>query len=112
MPAPTVVRLDDRPEQTYPLHADLRVREVLGSAVGVETGVSMYVARLAPGQGVAVTEHNVDETVYLASGSARLPDGTVLGAGTCVFLPAGTPHGLTNPGPDTLELILLLHARR
>jgi mannose-6-phosphate isomerase-like protein (cupin superfamily) len=112
MPAPTVVRLEDRPEQTYPLHSDLRVREALGPSVGVEAGVSMYVARVAPGQGVAVTQHDVDETVYLAAGSARLPDGTVLGAGTCVFLPAGTPHGLTNPGPGTLELVLLIHARR
>jgi mannose-6-phosphate isomerase-like protein (cupin superfamily) len=111
MPAPTVVRVQDQPEQTYPLHADLKVREVLGRGTGTDAGVAMYVARVAPGEGIGVVQHDVDETVYIAAGTARLPDGTELGAGTCVHLPAGTPHGLTNPGPEPLELALLIHGR-
>ena len=110
MPGPTITTLADAPEKTYPLHGDLRVRELLsGSVAG---GTSLYRASVRPGEGVEVTTHDVDETVYIAAGSARLPDGTVLGEGTCVHLPAGTPHGLTNPGPATLELELLIHPKR
>jgi mannose-6-phosphate isomerase-like protein (cupin superfamily) len=109
---PTIVRFEDRPEQVYPLHTDLRARELLGPGVGTGNDVTLFVARVAPGDGVAVTQHDVDETVYVAGGTAQLPDGTRLEAGTCVHLPAGTPHGLTNPGPGTLELELLIHGGR
>jgi mannose-6-phosphate isomerase-like protein (cupin superfamily) len=85
---------------------------VLGSGTGTGGGVAVYVAHVPPGAGVAVTQHDVDETVHIAAGTARLPDGTDLGAGTWVHLPAGTPHGLTNPGPGTLRLELLIHAPR
>ena len=110
MPAPTVTTLADAPEQTYPLHADLRVRQLLSESVG--GGSSFYRASVRAGEGVEVATHDVDETVYIAAGAAQLPDGTVLHEGTCVHLPAGTPHGLTNPGPATLELELLIHPKR
>jgi mannose-6-phosphate isomerase-like protein (cupin superfamily) len=72
----------------------------------------MYRGRISPGDAAAVASHaDADETIYVISGTGRLPDGTEVGPGTCIHLPAGTPHGVSNPGPDPLEVVAIVHPR-
>ena len=69
--------------------------------------LSVLFERCAPGDRIPLHTHPTDEVVVIDDGRAEYVLGgetSKLGKGAVVFIPAGTPHGLRNPGPRTLRL--------
>jgi len=72
--------------------------------------VDLYCAR--PGQGQRPhVHHGEDKTYHVLEGRGEFQVGgerRVLGAGGTVLAPAGVEHGLTNPGPDDLVVLVVI----
>ncbi len=77
-----------------------------GGPNGRVDGFSVIAERIAPGDRIPLHIHREDEVVIIhGPGRYRLGDEErVVGEGTVVFIPAGAPHGLANPGPDVLPI--------
>ncbi|GLW70773.1 hypothetical protein Kpho02_30720 [Kitasatospora phosalacinea] len=71
--------------------------------------VRVAVASAEPGRGGQVHHHpRTDETYFIISGSAQLEfDGALhdLGPSSCVRIPRGTKHRITNTGDETLRYL-------
>jgi quercetin dioxygenase-like cupin family protein len=91
---------DHRPETRWALLVDP------GGPDGRVEGFSVITERIAPGDRIPVHVHRDDELVIVhGRGRYRLgEDERDVADGAVVFVPAGTPHGLTNPGPDPLPI--------
>jgi len=67
---------------------------------------------LEPGQAQAGHRHAVgDKLYYVLSGTGRLRVGAEereVGPGDLVCAPAGEEHGVRNPGPDRLALLVMM----
>ncbi len=67
---------------------------------------------LEPGQEQAGHRHAVgDKLYYVLSGAGRIRVGTEVrdvGAGDLVCAPAGEEHGVRNPGPERLVLLVMM----
>jgi mannose-6-phosphate isomerase-like protein (cupin superfamily) len=67
---------------------------------------------LAPGQGQPAHAHAGSDKVYVGlsgRGVVSVGDERVdVAAGTAVLCPAGAPHGVENPGPDDLRLLVFM----
>lgn len=65
-----------------------------------------------PGQAQKVHTHpDADKVYYVLSGRGRFTvggDEREVGAGTAVLAPAGDAHGVENPGPDPLTILVLM----
>jgi quercetin dioxygenase-like cupin family protein len=76
-------------------------------------GFALHHGTLTPGAGPPLHVHSrEDETFYILAGEVEVTIGDqrdTLRAGDCVFLPRGIPHRLQNLGPDTAQLLLLIH---
>ena len=91
---------DHRPETRWALIVDP------GGPEGRVDGFALITERIAPGDRIPLHVHRDDELVIVhGSGRYRLGDEErdVLD-GAVVFIPAGVPHGLSNPGPDQLPI--------
>jgi quercetin dioxygenase-like cupin family protein len=69
-----------------------------------------------PGAGAPPHRHDgVEEVIVVLEGRARIHVGseeTQLGAGESVILPAGSRHGFTNVGTDSLRILAVFAAAR
>jgi len=67
---------------------------------------------LEPGQAQKPHIHNDSDKVYMVlTGHARIRIGTeerTLGKNEVVLAPAGKEHGVTNPGPERLSLLVFM----
>ena len=67
---------------------------------------------LEPGQEQAGHRHAVgDKLYYVLSGSGRVrvgPEERAVGPGDLVCAPAGEEHGVRNPGPERLVLLVMM----
>jgi mannose-6-phosphate isomerase-like protein (cupin superfamily) len=67
---------------------------------------------LLPGQAASVHTHaGEDKCYHVLSGRGRVtvgPETLDAGPGALVFCPAGEPHGVENPGPETLRLLVFM----
>jgi quercetin dioxygenase-like cupin family protein len=67
---------------------------------------------LEPGQEQAGHRHAVgDKLYYVLSGAGRIrvgPDEHDVGPGDLVCAPAGEEHGVRNPGPERLALLVMM----
>ena len=65
-----------------------------------------------PGQTQAAHRHQVgDKLYYVLAGAGRIRVGTeerTVGPGALVCAPAGSEHGVVNPGPDRLMLLVVM----
>jgi len=65
-----------------------------------------------PGEGPVLHEHpTTDEAFYVAAGEATFQLGDeqlVVPAGGFVFVPRGTAHTVSNPGPEDLRGLILI----
>jgi len=65
-----------------------------------------------PGQEQSAHAHaGCDKVYYVLSGTGRFLIGTEerdAGAGIAILAPAGEPHGVRNPGPERLEVLVLM----
>lgn len=62
---------------------------------------------IAPGDAIPLHTHTSDEIVFVDDGEGSYTlgdDVTPVGAGTVVFIPAGTPHGTRNDGERPLSI--------
>jgi quercetin dioxygenase-like cupin family protein len=77
-----------------------------GDAAGRVDGMAVIVETVAPGDRIPLHIHRVDE-VILPRGRGRVQLGDSVQSvddGAVVFIPAGTPHGLANDGPEALSI--------
>jgi mannose-6-phosphate isomerase-like protein (cupin superfamily) len=65
-----------------------------------------------PGQAQTAHAHaDSDKVYYVVAGTGRFHVGGEerdAGPGTAVLAPAGEAHGVTNPGPERLEVLVLM----
>jgi quercetin dioxygenase-like cupin family protein len=94
---------DHRPDTTWTIAID-------PDSSGPEGGVralTLILERVAPGDRIPLHTHSVDEAVIVVDGRAEATlgdDRTTLEPEACVFVPAGTPHGMRNAGEGVLRL--------
>lgn len=65
-----------------------------------------------PGQTQDAHAHGESDKVYVVlegRGSVRVGDGEQeVGPGSAILAPAGEPHGVVNPGPDRLRVLVFM----
>jgi quercetin dioxygenase-like cupin family protein len=72
----------------------------------VET-LAIITEEIAPGDGIPLHTHDVDEAITILEGTAdtRLGDESRrVGPGTVIFIPAGVAHGTANAGSEPLRI--------
>jgi quercetin dioxygenase-like cupin family protein len=91
---------DHRPETRWALLVDP------GGPDGRVDTLAVISERIAPGDRIPLHVHRDDEVVIVhGSGRYRLGDDErEVADGAVVFIPAGVPHGLSNPGSEPLRL--------
>jgi quercetin dioxygenase-like cupin family protein len=91
---------DHRPGSTWALIVDP------GGPDGRVDDLAVVSERIGPGDRIPLHVHRVDE-VILVHGAGRFRLGAEVREvtdGAVAFIPAGTPHGLDNPGAEPLPL--------
>lgn len=95
---------------------DSYTSRLLIESEGVGSSKLMVVhATLKPGKspgGMGTHQPPYDEAYYILSGTGRMDFGDdnssyEVGGNTAIFIPAGTPHEITNIGTDNLEFLTL-----
>lgn len=91
---------DHRPRSEWALVVDP------GGPAGRVDGLAVIVEQVAPGDRIPLHVHRVDEVILPGgAGRFRLGDETAdVADGAVVFIPAGAPHGLENPGLTPLPI--------
>src|SRR5262245_37078335 len=99
-----------------PAAADFRPGTMPGLSarrVGRGETLSAVLVTLAPGGEISPHTQTVEEVQHILSGHGLARDATgketPVGPGATVFCPAGPEggHGLTNPGPEPLRLLIV-----
>ena len=101
------VRMADQPPQRT---GDRTFRVLVAPDTGCR-GVTQFVGDIPPGR-APVHSHTYDEAIYVVQGEGVVHlDGTQrpIAAGTCIYLPPGTPHCLENRGPRHLRVLGVFH---
>jgi mannose-6-phosphate isomerase-like protein (cupin superfamily) len=85
------------------------IRELAGVPTGNSRNQSLAEATVPPGAETEEHYHRASEEIYFfTSGSGRLKLGdeeSEVAAGDTVVIPPGTPHKLSNTGPEPLRLL-------
>ena len=91
---------DHRPHTRWALLVDP------GGPEGRVDGLAVITERIAPGDRIPLHVHRDDELVIVhGHGRYRLGDDERdVADGAVVFIPAGVPHGLSNPGREPLPI--------
>ena len=92
---------DHRPASMWGLKVDP------GDANGRVDSLGIITEEIAPGDGIPLHTHDVDEAITILTGQAETRLGEErrqVGAGTVIFIPAGTPHGTANAGDKPLQI--------
>jgi mannose-6-phosphate isomerase-like protein (cupin superfamily) len=86
-----------------------QIRELAGVPTGNAANQSLAEAVVPPGTSTIRHYHRAAEEIYVftsGGGVMRLGDDEApVRAGDSVVIPPGTPHQLTNPGPEPLVLL-------
>jgi mannose-6-phosphate isomerase-like protein (cupin superfamily) len=91
----------------------LGFRTIFSAEVTGTSDLTSGVAELEPGGRLNVHHHVASEVYHVLEGSGRLHldgDEHDVRAGSSVFIPGGTPHGIRNAGSSTLRLFYVLAA--
>jgi len=101
------VRLEERP--SFITADGSSIRELAGVPSGNAANQSLAEATVPPGRVTVEHYHRSSEEIYLfLSGMGRMKladDEARVRAGDCVVIPPGSPHKLSNPGPEPLVLL-------
>lgn len=92
---------DHRPDTSWALIVDP------GDDRGRVDSLAIIREAIAVGDAIPLHTHDVDEAITILDGAAdtRLGDERrTVGAGTVIFIPAGTPHGTANAGNAALQI--------
>ncbi|WP_218593369.1 cupin domain-containing protein, partial [Pseudonocardia oceani] len=96
-----------------PVRGTLAFRTLLGGAATPTGRLTAGVAQLPPGGWLGLHAHDQAEVYHVLEGELllRLDDSEHrLRPGSVVFLPGGTPHGVTNTGDAAARLFYVLAA--
>jgi quercetin dioxygenase-like cupin family protein len=86
---------------------DWRPRSRWALASDPRASLAVIAEEIAPGDGIPLHRHRIDEVLLYHSGSAEVRIGRetfVVGPGSIAFVPAGEPHGTTNTGDEPVRL--------
>jgi len=105
VPSPLVVRL----AEVVPVDrgSGVRTTPLVGHWNSESTALSTGITEIAPGKGVPLHTHNVEEAVLVLSGSAHVSIGEAelaLNAHDSTWIPADVPHRFANAGPNVLRI--------
>jgi quercetin dioxygenase-like cupin family protein len=92
---------DHRPDSSWGLIVDP------GDERGRVDSLAIIRELIAVGDRIPLHTHDVDEAITILDGEAEARLGNDLrrvGAGTVIFIPAGTPHGSANAGDTPLQI--------
>lgn len=92
---------DHRPDSSWGLIVDP------GDERGRVDSLAIIRESIAVGDRIPLHTHDVDEAITILDGEAEARLGNDLrrvGAGTVIFIPAGTPHGSANAGDTPLQI--------
>ena len=98
-----LVRLADRPAQPT---ADRWYRVLVDDEIG-STNATQFVGSIPPGR-APDHFHQYEEVLFILKGEGRMWAGdtnTMVGPGTCIYLPKGQVHCVENTGKDELRLL-------
>lgn len=106
-PAPSVLRLADRPAMTT---GDRQFRILVDPEIGCQ-GVTQFVGWIPPGR-APTHHHTYEEVVYVLEGEGllHLEESTrPIRAGSCMHLPPPVEHCLENTGTAPLRVLGVFH---
>ncbi len=101
-----IAALDD-PDDYRPNSELALVCDPAAPAGNFVRGLTLLFENCAPGDRIPLHTHPHDEVIVIDEGTAEVVLGAerrAVGAGTVVFIPAGTPHGTRNTGSEVLRL--------
>jgi quercetin dioxygenase-like cupin family protein len=105
-----------RSEQIQPIDRGTGIRTLphVGRWNSNECNVTTGVTEFPPGKGIPLHSHNVEETVLVVAGSARVEIGEEsyeLSAGDSTWVPGGVPHRFENAGQDSMRIFWVYGGR-
>ena len=77
--------------------------------------ITLIIEEIAPGDRIPLHTHPINEVIVIQEGSPEVTlgdDTQQVGAGTVVFIPAGTPHGTRNAGTSTIRIHAMFPSER
>ena len=77
--------------------------------------ITLIIEEIAPGDRIPLHTHPISEVIVILEGSPEvtLGDATqVVGPGTVVFIPAGTPHATRNAGTSPIRIHAMFPSER
>jgi len=66
------------------------------------------ISTFTPGTDTPQKVHTEEEFCYILAGQGRITTGdeyVEYGPGSFLFIPAGVPHGVANPGPEDVVMV-------
>ena len=85
-----------------------------GSGVHVDD-ITLIVEEIAPGDRIPLHTHPISEVIVIQAGSPEVTlgdDTQLVGPGTVVFIPAGTPHGTRNASTSPVRIHAMFPSER
>ena len=80
---------------------------ITDQSVGAQKSM-LGISTFTPGTDTPQKIHTEDEFCYVVSGTGRITVGEEFveyGPGAFLFIPAGVPHGVSNPGPEDVVMV-------
>ncbi|MBA2537396.1 MAG: cupin domain-containing protein [Actinobacteria bacterium] len=77
--------------------------------------ITLIIEEIAPGDRIPLHTHPINEVIVIQEGSPEVTlgdDTQQVGAGTVVFIPAGTPHGTRNAGTCPIRIHAMFPSER
>lgn len=105
-----MVRPEDVPTYSPPLHAGTVNRRLVGRDVNGSQSVEVVLGVVEPGGVAERHSHEVEQAMYVLSGRARVEVGGEsheCGSGATCFFPPGVAHRVESVGPDPLRVLVI-----
>lgn len=80
---------------------------ITDESVGAQKAM-LGISTFTPGTDTPQKVHTEEEFCYILSGQGRITIGdeyVEYGPGSFLFIPAGVPHGVANPGPEDVVMV-------
>ncbi|MFQ5520424.1 MAG: cupin domain-containing protein [Candidatus Methylomirabilia bacterium] len=105
-----IVRPEDVPTYSPPLHAGTVNRRLVGSDVTGSEAVELVLGVVEPGGVAERHSHTVEQAMYILEGRALVEvaeDKHEVGPGMACFFPPGVPHRVESLGPGALKALVI-----
>lgn len=105
-----IVRPEEVPAYSPPLHAGTVNRRLVGKEVNGSRQVEVVLGTVEPGGVAERHTHEVEQAMYVVEGRALVEvgdDKREVGPGTACFFPPGMPHRVESLGPGPLKALVI-----